>query len=294
MRQLTRRQRSAALVLAAVALGLLTLDLGGAGLRSAHNGVRGAMGSLYRGTDTVLGPVRRFVQGVPSAGSNQARVDKLQHENAVLRGELAAQAQNRSTATELASLQLAADRGGYRIVPARVIALGPGEGFDWTVTLDVGSTSGIRVDQSVTDGDGLVGRVLHADPSTSVVLLAADPGSGVGARDVRTGQVGVATGDGTHGFTFVPLTPTAAVRVGDRLETGPAGASSFVAGLAVGAVSSVRTSADGSVQADLTATVSPTGLDLVGVILVGGQPVTRVPLTPAASEPAALNPPGTH
>ena len=50
----------------------------------------------------------------------------------------------------------------------------------------------MQVGQTVTDGAGLVGRVLHADASTSVVLLAADPGSGVGVRDVRTGEIGVA------------------------------------------------------------------------------------------------------
>ena len=104
----------------------------------------------------------------------------------------------------------------------------------------------MHVGQSVTDGDGLVGRVLHADADTAVVLLAADPGSGVGARDVRSGEVGVATGDGPDGFTFTPIQPTAHLRVGDTLITGPSGASSYVAGLSVGTVTAVTVSADGT------------------------------------------------
>jgi rod shape-determining protein MreC len=282
MRRLTRRQRVAAFVLAALALSFLTLDLGGSGLRSAHSGVRGAFGSLYRGADAALGPARRFVQGVPFAGTNQQRVATLRQENARLRGQLAAAAADRSSSTQLARLQLAATSGGYRILPARVVALGPGQGFDWTVTLDAGTTSGARVGQSVTDGAGLVGRVLRADASTCVVLLAADPGSGVGARDVRSGEIGIATGRGAAGFSFVPLDPKAGIRVGDQLTTGPAGSTSYVAGLAVGTVSAVRTAADGTARADLTPATAPSRLDLVGVILVGGEPVqSRTALEPS-------------
>lgn len=279
MRRLTRRQRLAAIVLAAVAVCFATLDLAGSGLRSAHEGVRGSLGSLYRGTDAVLGPARRFVEGLPTAGSNRDQIAALRQQNARLRGELAAAQANRGTAARLAALQAAADRGRYRVLPARVVALGSGDGFDWTATLDAGTSSGVRVGQTVTDGAGLVGRVLHADPSTSVVLLAADPGSGVGVRDLATGQLGVVTGRGTAGFSFAPLDPDAKVRVGDRLATGPAGASTFVAGLAVGTVASVR-----GATVTVRPTVSPTALDVVGVILVGGQPVSGHALTP--SEPA--------
>ena len=282
MRQLTRRQRIAALALILTALCFITLDLGGGALRTAHSGVRGALGSLYRGTDGVMGPVRRFVQGIPSAGTNEARVQQLRHDNAVLRGELAAAAADHATHDELAKLQLAADSTGVSVLPARVIALGPGQGFDWTVTLDAGTSDGIRPGLTVTDGAGLVGRVLHADRSTSVVLLAADPDSGVGARDLRTNEIGVATGHGADGFTFVPLNPKAVVRVGDRLVTGPTGSTSYVSGLSIGVVISVRSSADGTTSADVVPTTSPTALDLVGVLVDGtGSSGARVALAPS-------------
>lgn len=271
MRRLTRRQRVAALVLAALALCFVTLDLGGSSMQSAHGGVRGALGSLYRGTDSVLGPVRRFVQGVPHAGSDGDRVRALEHENAVLRKQVADAEVDRATAARLAKLRLAASDGHYRVVPARVVALSPAEGFDWTVTLDCGTANGVRVGQTVTDGDGLVGRVLHANRSTSTVLLAVDPGSGVGARDLRSGQLGIATGAGHDGYSFRPLDPQARLRVGDRLSTGPAGSSSFVAGLAVGVVRAVRVSADGTTLATVAPEVSADSLDLVGVIVSGGR-----------------------
>ena len=280
MKRLTRHQRVAAIVLAALAIAFVTLDLGGSGLASAHGGVRGTFGALYRGTDAVLGPVRRFVQGIPGAGSNTDRIHRLERENARLRGRLHAAATDRHTVARLARLQLVADTQGRRVLPARVMGVGPGAGFDWTVTLDVGSSSGVRRGETVTDGDALVGRVLHADPSSSVVLLAADPHSGVGVRDARTGQLAVATGDGTDGFTAVPLDPHAQVAAGDRLVTGPAGHSSFAAGLTVGTVRSVHRGANGTVRASVAAATSPTALDLVGVLLTRDGHAGRHALTP--------------
>jgi rod shape-determining protein MreC len=255
------------MVLAAVALCFITLDLGGGALRDAHAGVRGTLGSLYRGTDAVLGPARRWVEGVPSAGTHQATIDRLRQQNAELRGRIAALQAGRRTAERLADLQRAAGATGTDLLPARVIAYGPGQGFDWTATLGVGTRDGVRAGQTVTDGAGLVGRVLHADSASSVVLLAADPGSGVGVRDLRTGEVGVATGAGADGFTFTPLSPAAVVKVGDQLATGPNGASSYVAGILVGTVRTVHTSADGTIRAAVRPTASPTAVDLVAVVL---------------------------
>ncbi len=266
MRQLTRRQRRAAIVLALVALAFLTLDLGGGSLRDAHSGARGLFGSLYRGTDALVGPARRWVQGVPTAGTNEARIRDLESENARLRARLATRSAETRVNAQLARLRWGAAGNGRTVLPARVLAFGPGAGFDWTVTVDAGAGAGIRAGQTVTDGAGLVGRVLHADAHTSVVLLAADPGSGVGVRDARSGQLGVATGRGTGGFRFTPLDPHTRVRVGDQLVTGPSGASSFVAGLSVGRVTSVADSAAGVTTAAVSATTSPTALDLVGVI----------------------------
>jgi rod shape-determining protein MreC len=267
VRRLSRRQRIAAMILAAVAACFLTLDLVGGSLHTAHSGMRGVLGSLYRGTDSVLGPVRRFLQGIPRAGEDESRLNALEQQNTRLRKQLADARLDRHTAAELARLHLAAQSGGFRTVPARVVATTAAGGFDYTVTVGAGTSDGVHAGQTVTDGNGLVGRVLHADSSTAVVLLAIDPGAGVGARDLRTGQLGVVSGNGRDGYTFRPLDPTAHVQVGDQLATGPARASSFTAGLAVGRVNAVRTSADGTTVAAVTPAVSASALDVVGVIV---------------------------
>ena len=265
MRRLTRRQRAAGALLCVVALAFIALDATGSRLAEAHSGTRGLLGSLYRGTDFVLGPARRFVQGIPDVGRNRTTIAKLQHENDVLRQRLSRQSADAKTAAQLAALRRRA--GSHRVLPASVIALGPSGGFDWTVTLDAGSGDGVRVGQSVIDGDGLVGRILRVNGSSAVVLLAADPGSGVGARDTSTGELGIATGRGTGGYTFRPLDPTANLGVGDDLITGPSGRSSFVAGLPIGTITSVRRSTDGSTTASVRPASSATALNVVGVLI---------------------------
>ena len=69
------------------------------------------------------------------------------------------------------------------------------------------------------------------------------------------------------------------VRVGDLLQTGPAGTSTFNAGLIVGTVSAVHTSAGGAVTASVRAVVNPTTLNLVGVITSADPtPSSRAPI----------------
>ena len=282
VRGLDRRQRLAAIALALVALLFVVLDVSGGGLRDAHSGARGLLGSLYRGTDSVVGPARRFVQGVPDVSSNRSKIAALQQQNAKLRQQVAADAADASTTARLDKLQLAADADNFTIVAAKVIAFGPGGGFEWTVTVDAGTSSGIAVGQTVTDGVGLVGRVLHADSRTSVVLLAADPGSGVGVRDVRTNELAVVSGHGTGGFGLSPLQPTANLRVGDQLQTAPTGQSTYAPGLVVGTIASVRVSSDGTTTATVTPATSPTALDVVGIILSqGAGNASRAALTPS-------------
>jgi len=267
MRRLTARQRLAAQLLTALAVLFLTLDMAGGSLAEAHNGTRGFLGALYRGTDSVLGPVRRFVIAVPEAWNNQDKVSKLKQENAQLRAAVDVRDVDAKVSGQLAKLQLRSDALGRKVVPARVVALGPGAGFDWTVSLNVGTHDGIKVDQTVVAGDGLVGRVLQASASSSVVLLAADPGSGVGVRDVRSSQLGVATGSGMAGYVLSPLDPNADLKVGDVLRTGPVGKSSYVGDLPVGVVVGVNNTAQGGTTATVRPAVSASGLDLVGVII---------------------------
>ncbi|MEO6502428.1 MAG: rod shape-determining protein MreC [Jatrophihabitantaceae bacterium] len=282
MRRLTRRQQLSAVVLAVLALLFISFDFAGGSLSSARGGTTGALGSLYRGTDAVLGPARRFVQGVPNVGGNRREIARLKQRNAELQRQLAASAADAATAKQLRGLQLQADTADWRLMPARVIATGPGAGFQWSVTVDVGSREHVLAGQTVTDGQGLVGRVVTVHSTTSVVLLAADPTSGVGVRDVRSGALLLATGTGSGPLSARALADRVDVRVGDRLVTGPAGKTTFAAGVEVGVVTSVTTGADGGVSARVRPAASQAGLDLVGIILQAPRGVARQALEPGS------------
>lgn len=280
MRRLTRRQQLSALTLTVLALLFLSLDFTGGSLAEARGGATGALGSLYRGTDSVIGPVRRFVQGIPDVGRNRQQIAQLQQRNRDLQRQLAAAGVDAATARRLSALQLQADSEQWHIMAARVIATGPGAGFQWTVTLDAGSREHVQTGQSVTDGVGLVGRVVAVYPTTSVVLLAADPTSGVGVRDVRSGQLLLASGRGSASMTASPLADRVDVRTGDRLVTGPAGKTTYAPGLDVGVVTAVGSGAGGAVTVTVRASASQTGLDLVGVITVPVRVEARPLLAP--------------
>ena len=283
MKRLTRRQRRAALALAVVAMLFIASDALGASYAEARGGVQGFFGALYRGTDSVFTPARRWIQALPHLGRDATTIARLRAQVATLQRQNANLVDAGGAGAQLRQLQIQATRGGYSVVPARVIAIGPGAGFDWTVTLDAGGNDKIKVGQTVIAGASLLGRVVRVAPTSSTVLLAADPGSGVGARDQRNGQLGVVTGQGSGGFSFRPLDPNAAPRVGDVLVSGPARTSTYVPGLTVGTVSSVETAPTGAVTAAVKAAVAPTSLDIVGVVLVGGASGPRAPLRPGES-----------
>ncbi len=290
MRSLTRRQRRAAVALALVAALFCALDVAGAPFQGARSGVQGYFGALYRGTDGVLGPARRWIQAVPHAGSDAATIAALRRRVDDLQRTAAVTAQDKATSKSIRALQMQASRGGYRIAPARVVAIGPSGGFDWTLGLDVGSRDGVRIDQTVLAGSALVGRVVRVSATSSTVLLAADPGSGVGVRDRASSQVGVVTGAGLDTASYSCLDPSAVPAVGDVLVTGPQGGSSYVAGLTVGRITAVTRGTDASSVARVRPAVSPSTLDVVGVVLVGGRLPARPALQPTKTDSAAAGP----
>lgn len=283
----TRGQRRAVALLLALSVVLVTLDHRGDSFTGIRSAVRSVFDPAQRGVSTLVAPVGRFFGGLGDLGDSRGRIDELERQNADLQRRLREGELTASRAEELRRLQLLAGQGQFAVVPATVTGLGPSLGFEWTVTVDAGRRDGVRPDQTVVSGDGLVGRVKQVTDGSAVVVLAVDPGSSVGVRLAGGRQLGVASGNGLGPLTFAPLDPQTRVKVGDRLLTGPYGGSTYVAGVPVGEVTAV--SGDPGAPAR-EATVRPYvafgSLDLVGIVLSTPRSDPRdrlLPTRPAAT-----------
>lgn len=291
----TRESRLLLVLLIAIAFALITVDIRGGGqspLDSARRGAASALGPVEKGVSAAVNPVGNAVSAVRGSGARHDRISRLEHENAALKEKLGSNDRTRSRARQLDRLLKTAGAGGYGIKGAEVIGIGAAQGFSWTVTIDAGSKDGIARDQTVINGDGLVGRVTTVSPSTSTVLLANDPDFSVGTRLENSDELGFATGRGGNALSVQLLNGHAKVNKGDRIVTfGSRGNKPFVPGVPVGTVTKVKRS-----SGDLTRTVGVrpfvgfSKLDIVGVVVAPPRKNPRDevlhPKKPAKPKPA--------
>ncbi len=144
--------------------------------------------------------------------------------------------------------------GNYNFVIASVIGRDPGNWFG-TLTLNRGSSEGIKENMSVLTPEGLVGRVIAVSASTCEVLMITDPRSGVGSlvQDTRTPGIveGVAGASGIARMIHIPN--NAPVEAGQAVVTSGQG-SIFPKGIPVGRINSIQNEPSGLF---LSAEISP-------------------------------------
>jgi rod shape-determining protein MreC len=268
----SRRTRVVLAILLLVSLTLITIDLRG-GDDSAVDGPRGFVASVFAPIESAAAAIVRPVSGAITAigniGRSQDKIDDLTRERDELETELRTRPYDQKRVDELDALLELSAAGRYRTVPAQVIAVGAGQGFAWTATIDVGSSDGIKIDQTVINGQGLVGRVKRVTASTATVILAIDPTSTVGARVEGSSELGLLEGRGGDPMELQLLDPQKEIEAGDRIVTfGSRTGRPYVPGVPVGEVTSVR-GTPGSLSriATVDPYVSFTALDIVGVVV---------------------------
>ena len=211
-----------------------------------------------------------------SGGGVRDDVVRLRSENAELRRRVATAGFDRNRLQEYDDLTAAAEQTRRAMVPARVVAYGPAQSFTRTVTIDAGSTSGIRPDQTVVNADGLVGRVIRVTRSTATVLLVLDADSVVGGRIGESMEVGFLRGRGVlgdEGRLDLELVDGSVVPARDDVVVtwGSQDGAPYVAGIPVGRVRTVFASVrDSSQRAVIDPFVDFSSLDLVGVVVPSG------------------------
>ncbi len=264
----TRRTRVVLVVLLVAALGLIAVNYSDSS-NSALRDVRNAGSSVFGGAEHAAKSVSGFFT---SAGSSK-QVTSLQQQVLQLRAELSAAQLSKADYAELRKMLLLAGAGRYRVLAASVIAAG--QGYQQTVTLDVGSRDGVRAQETVLNGQGLVGEVTSVSATTCTVLLASDSSAVVGVALAPAGQLGWVTGPGEAGgvsglMHLEMLSSAAVLKPGDQLVTSASVHDKpYVPGVPVGVVTKLIVT-NGSLTA--AALVRPYvdfgALGVVGVVIV--------------------------
>ncbi|MGD0568898.1 MAG: rod shape-determining protein MreC [Candidatus Sulfotelmatobacter sp.] len=124
-----------------------------------------------------------------------------------------------------------------KTVAAQVIG-SSGSDLSRSIYIDKGSNDGIAPDMAVITAGGIVGKVLHVYPSTSLVLMINDQSSGAGAMLEKSRLQGVLRGTPNGELMLERVMSDETVAVGETvLSSG--GDQIFPKGLPVGTVSKV-------------------------------------------------------
>lgn len=193
-RKQVRRRRAVLALLIIGSFVLLTLTYGQRS-GSVQSGVSTVFAPLETVSDRALKPARDLVGWFDKTFAARGENSKLKEELASVRKQAVAGQEALSENVQLRKL-VALDRGpalaesAYQPVTGRVIGRSPTV-WNSTVTLDVGSGDGVRVDDPVISGDGLVGIVASTQGGSSQVTLITDHASAVSAKVLPGGVQGV-------------------------------------------------------------------------------------------------------
>lgn len=193
-RKQVRRRRAVLAFLIVASFVLLTLTYG-----KAPGGVQSTVSTIFSPVqevaDRALKPARDLVGWFDETFEAKGENSRLKSELQRVREEVVAGKEAMQENAQLRKL-VELDSGpvlasaGYEEVMGRVIARSP---TFWrsSVKIDVGSGDGVRVDDPVISGDGLVGRIVSAEPGSSQVMLLTDQDSAVTAKVVPVGVQGL-------------------------------------------------------------------------------------------------------
>ncbi|MDT2768835.1 rod shape-determining protein MreC [Globicatella sulfidifaciens] len=191
----------------------------------------------------------------------QVRVADLEAENEAMRKEL----------------KLNESLGGFTVQNATVIARSPDQWME-TLTIDVGSSQGVKENMAVMAGNGLVGRIIEVNANSSKVLLLTSEKSNAGMVSANIqSKSGSANGivssydRKTKRYIMTQVDPEAEVKEGDMVITSGLGGI-IPRTLLIGEVANVRMDDYGLFQ---TVEIVPAGemtdIRFVTVIMREGQ-----------------------
>lgn len=196
-KQVVRRRRAALAVCVGLSLILLTAYFGespGGVLHGVQRGAQEVMSPIEAGASRTLKPFRDLAGWTGDVLGAKGDNEKLERELADARQQLARSQTAVRENEQLREMVGLPRREGFpdgtRPVTARVIARSPTVWYS-TVQIDKGSSDGLRVDQPVVTGDGLVGKISSVSDGNAQVTLITDASSAVSAQVMPDGANGI-------------------------------------------------------------------------------------------------------
>jgi rod shape-determining protein MreC len=272
-----RRRRAVLFALVACCLVLLTAYFGessGGPLRSIQTGAMEVVAPVQEGANRALKPFRDLFGWFGDTLDAKDERDKLEAERDKLRTELGrlqlAQNEN-DELRDLVEYERNAGIEAYEPIAARVYSRSNSSWYS-TITINKGSSDGLRKDQPVINGKGLVGKVKNVSDGNAAVMLLTGAEFGASAVAAKANQTGsIQPVAGSPGDLLLDLVENAkAVRTGDRVLTAGTTSSAlpsvFPRGLLIGTVERI----EGEGELDRTIHVEPAAdlreLDFVRVL----------------------------
>ena len=207
----------------------LAVMLGHVILISAQVNSRGGVPVLEAVTFGVFAEVQRGsstgVSGVRTIWNRYVSLRGVETENTALKRQLDAVQvelqQRRALADRARGLEQLLDlrdRSNLRTVAADIIASSASPDFR-TLTIDKGTSQGLRTDMAVIASDGVVGRVVVPSARAAKVQLLIDRNAAAGALVARSRAQGVVKGSGDNRLLLEYVSEAADVATGDLVVT---------------------------------------------------------------------------
>lgn len=166
----------------------------------------------------LLNVIKREIRGIIFFHRNLIEVERLKKEIDFLNYKINSLQECSLENLRLKEILNLKNKSAFKVIASQVIGR-PADSWSLALIIDKGSNHGITYGMSVINYLGLVGKVIQVFPTTSKVMLLADPNLRVAARVQRSRQEGLVCGTFGANLIMRYLPYDADVEVGDIIVT---------------------------------------------------------------------------
>jgi rod shape-determining protein MreC len=187
-----RRRRLALAGFVVASLLLLTVYFGestGGGLHSVQRGALSVLGPIQEGAHRALKPFRDLFGWVGDTIDAKKERDRLKDENEALTKQVTDLKAEQGENDQLKELLRINEAGLDAYEPVKTLVTARNATLFYSkVQIDKGSTAGVKLNDPVVNGQGLVGRVTVVTPGYSIVTLVTDESFATGVKVLGADQ----------------------------------------------------------------------------------------------------------